>query len=75
MWWFLFAIISFTDGYLFIEPKFKTQLECVEYLQENVMWINSYVNQQYDFPDIKINPIVCISEKDWKDMSGEGADT
>ena len=68
MWWFLFAAISMSDGYLFIKPKFKTHSECANYARENGFYINSWVNKEYEFPDERINPIFCITEKDYNEM-------
>ena len=71
MWWLILAMVSMTDGYIFNEPKFKTEVECIQFVEHYAMDLNSYVNEMYENPMQKINPLICISEKDWNKMNDE----
>ena len=72
MWWLIIAVVSMTEVFTFSVPKFDTKEECIVFVQEYAWHLNAYVNKEYDNPNIKINPMICMSSKDWNELnSGE----
>ena len=64
-------MVSMTDGYIFNEPKFKTEVECIQFVEHYALDLNSHVNELYGTHPQKINPLICISEEDWNEMNNE----
>ncbi len=71
MWWLILAMVSASDGFLFSEPKFESEVECLLFVDQHALDLNSYVNEKYNYSMQKVNPLVCISEKDWNEIKDE----